>query len=1637
MKRITLLLVSMVLGSALMAQSFVPDYDLQKMQQERESQIVLPSMDRAPFSHQTLPYTQPTRPNVILSDVGYAWNAYDAASGIGEGAVSITIPGGVATNILPVPSATIWMAGGDFGGDTWWTVNYDPSNSGLYTVDHETKGYNLIGLTGYSMTGLAYDVTTGVLYASAFDGVANSNLYTVNTETGAATLVGTITDGIIIGIAACADGNLFGTHLDTDALWSIDKATGAGTQIGPLGVTINYAQDIGFDRDNGILYGTLYTTAGGFYEINTSTGAATLLNNFVAELCALGIPYTLAEDDAPGAATDLAIAPGAMGALNAEISWNNPATTVAGEPLTELTAVMLYRDGEVIQTWNNPVIGGAVSYTDNVPAGGNYTYAVYGENSAGMGLGVNATAYIGPDVPAAPGDVMLVAQGNDGFVTWTAPTEGLNGGYFTGEGVTYDVVRFPGAVSVATGLTVLEFLDATVPGAGNYYYEVTASNAVGVGGTAASNVALLGAEGLVFFETFNEPIGGIPAGWQVIGMGEANWSIGNSSNAGGTAPELVLSWSPSFVGDSWLATHASNAGDNTALRLKINHFLSNFAAGSHELKIGISTDSGATWTEIWNFVCSSGFPAQLLEVYFSVPANTDFHVGFGFSGDSYDINNWNIDNLIVEPVLANDLAAGPISGNTTPSVGVETMYTVVVQNAGAALVPGSAYNVQLFEQDKGLISEVPGVDIEPAASASFELPATFDTEGATVIYGYVSYPDDDVPNNNQTANLNLVVQPGDIIVVTIGTGTNYPPQRMPFDFFWKNSLRQTLYLASEIGLPAGALTQIEYTNNFSTDLPGKDVNIWIGETALGDLSGGYIDPATLTLVYSGPVDFLSGENSILIALQTPYIYTGGNLVVYSHRVWEDQYFSSLDRFYGTDLGGTRTIGHQADGTVYDPAAPPASPFLSPWVPNISMYFSPSVDLGGLEGTVTSGGAPVEGVDVHILGTVFTAETNAAGFYEFPTLLAGEYDVEFSKYGYETLVAPAVVVSEQTTVLDVSLTAVNLPEIVVAPESLSEVLPVGGMSEHEVTISNLGDLPLNWSASLQYPDFAMAYPPDQGKNRSMVEVERDPNAVPINIDPTDDLYDLLFQFPVGVGGGEYAVATDGNFIYTAAWNSANFYKYQMDGVYLESFTIAGAGNCRDLTYDGQYFYAAPNTTTIYQMDFTNQTLVGTITAPAAVRGIAYDADNDGFWVTNGWDPPIRLISRTGTVLETLNTTASSFSGLGWENVLDGAPNLWAYTQPASNNILVKIDIATGATLETFDVATSVTFDGGISGGMVITDQVFPGKWAFLGTAQNDVIWALDLTDAGTPWVSIAPRTGSVPGGESDVMIVSFNAEEVEPGTYHADIVINSNDPDNPTVVVPVTLVVGDDPILLGDANCDGQVNVQDVIWTIQYILGNNPQPFCFENADVNGDGFVNTIDVIGIVNLILNKKASVPLNSAAANIYLNRDNITLQSDGTLAGLQFEISGQVELDFVLPGYQFASNLVDGKLTGIIFTLDNTPLPAGEVTLFNFNETAGLKWGNVIGGNYNAEEVAVNKFMGDVVLNVFPNPAKDRLNVQANQVIDFVRLTNQLGQVVEETILQVESAVINTSHLRKGIYILEVHTAGDVSIQKIVIE
>lgn len=56
-------------------------------------------------------------------------------------------------------------------------------------------------------------------------------------------------------------------------------------------------------------------------------------------------------------------------------------------------------------------------------------------------------------------------------------------------------------------------------------------------------------------------------------------------------------------------------------------------------------------------------------------------------------------------------------------------------------------------------------------------------------------------------------------------------------------------------------------------------------------------------------------------------------------------------------------------------------------------------------------------------------------------------------------------------------------------------------------------------------------------------------------------------------------------------------------------------------------------------------------------------------------------------------------------------------------------------------------------------------------------------------------------------------------------------------------------LMGDANNDSNVDVNDVMTVVNYILEKDPYPFVLENADVNADGVVDVRDIFNIVNII--------------------------------------------------------------------------------------------------------------------------------------------------------------------------------------------
>ena len=110
----------------------------------------------------------------------------------------------------------------------------------------------------------------------------------------------------------------------------------------------------------------------------------------------------------------------------AQINWTVPTTSVSGEPLTAIQQIVLKRNGETIQTYNNPQPGETMSFTDEVAEYGAYEYTLVGINNDYEGEFSSEIAIIGPSCTwkficqttsfQGWGDGMLLVVGANGTV---------------------------------------------------------------------------------------------------------------------------------------------------------------------------------------------------------------------------------------------------------------------------------------------------------------------------------------------------------------------------------------------------------------------------------------------------------------------------------------------------------------------------------------------------------------------------------------------------------------------------------------------------------------------------------------------------------------------------------------------------------------------------------------------------------------------------------------------------------------------------------------------------------------------------------------------------------------------------------------------------------------------------------------------------------------------------------------------------------------------------------------------------------------------------------------------------------------------------------------------------------------------
>ncbi len=171
-------------------------------------------------------------------------------------------------------------------------------------------------------------------------------------------------------------------------------------------------------------------------------------------------------------------------------------------------------------------------------------------------------------------------------------------------------------------------------------------------------------------------------------------------------------------------------------------------------------------------------------------------------------------------------------------------------------------------------------------------------------------------------------------------------------------------------------------------------------------------------------------------------------------------------------------------------------------------------------------------------------------------------------------------------------------------------------------------------------------------------------------------------------------------------------------------------------------------------------------------------------------------------------------------------------------------------------SGLNFNGGTTNTGIVSNNVISGN-----------LWGVTLQGSATPNLGDMDNPAIHPGGNhfsdngnSGQIFALYNntaqnqkAENNYWGYNDVDsvemvIVHQADDPSLGFVdYIPVMVL---NPVLPGDANCDGSVNLLDIISISNYILGLNPEPFCFENADVNQDELVNLLDIIGTANIIM-------------------------------------------------------------------------------------------------------------------------------------------------------------------------------------------
>ncbi len=248
------------------------------------------------------------------------------------------------------------------------------------------------------------------------------------------------------------------------------------------------------------------------------------------------------------------------------------------------------------------------------------------------------------------------------------------------------------------------------------------------------------------------------------------------------------------------------------------------------------------------------------------------------------------------------------------------------------------------------------------------------------------------------------------------------------------------------------------------------------------------------------------------------------------------------------------------------------------------------------------------------------------------------------------------------------------------------------------------------------------------------------------------------------------------------------------------------------------------------------------------------------------------------------------------------------------------------------------------------------WNELKTDMTDVLGFNVYRYTTTPEDSVRVNDVTIDAAETH-----FTDYDVVPGTtYYYKYKMQSTDlkeyqPSNVVAVTPLTAK-------LGDVTGNNEVDVFDIVYEVNYILGQKPKAFVKCAADVNSDNVIDVLDVQGIIKTILDPSAASRTRSeeaAPSAVYTIEDGVLyVESPVALGGVQVQVNvpenTQITTLDDLKGFEQAGSwLSKNDYRFLAYNMKGKTLTAGKHALLRIGD------GQVISirlGDANAKSITV---------------------------------------------------------------------------------